>query len=649
MTNAKNTKRALLTSVLALVLCFTMLLGSTFAWFTDSAASGSNVIKSGNLDIVVEYTLDGENWDDLDGANDLFQKGLWEPGHTEVVALRIKNNGSLALKYTANMNIVNEKIGKTADGKDIVLSDILVVSTLNQQANDAMGVGDITLALAFAGESRVAYENAAPFKAANVLRNDQMLLPGDAHYLIIKVDMDETIGNEANHNGTDIPEIEFGINVFATQYTHEEDSFGSTYDEDASVAAVKDMKEALKNGVTEFDFMGADINLNYGFTTAMVPAGTTVTVRNGFVNGGSYGNKVDGTIIFENCTFTNSGAYSIHFDGGKGDVIFKNCKLYGWNSFGSSLNSVSFYDSALYGNGTFALIRSYVDLHLENCFIDISNANHEDGYSEGVQAVNGAALTMVNCTKASTPADDASLEAALKDTTATEIVVNLTDDVIYDVAAWADEAMGGNVTKTIVINGNGNTITFNQTNSDWNNIVTNGAKLIINDAHLTNAGHNDGPWNRHDLNFGCAVELNNVTSDKAMAFKADATLKNVTINDANTSDTYAIWIQPNGQKIDIDGLTIDMLAAKDGRGIKIDEQYVDSAKKVTLTVKNATFKTEEKSAILVKSVAGADITLVNVDITEVAADSTNAVWVDKASAAYADLVVVTGASKIVEP
>ena len=91
-----------------------------------------------------------------------------------------------------------------------------------------------------------------------------------------------------------------------------------------------------------------------------------------------------------------------------------------------------------------------------------------------------------------------------------------------------------------------------------------------------------------------------------------------------------------------------MLACTDGRGIKIDEQYVDAPQKVTLKITDATFKTEEKSAILVKSMAGADIILSNVDISGVAADSTNAVWVDDASSAYFDLVTVTGATKVQE-
>ncbi len=229
------------------------------------------------------------------------------------------------------------------------------------------------------------------------------------------------------------------------------------------------------------------------------------------------------------------------------------------------------------------------------------------------------------------------------------IVVNLNEDVTYDVAAWSANGMGTEKTETIVINGNGNTITFNQTNSDWNNITTNGAKLVINNATITNTGHNNGPWNRHDINFACDVELNNVKSEKAIALKAGGTLNNVTIDDANTSDTYALWIQPNGQTVTLKGCTIDMIDCTDGRGIKIDEQYVSAPEKVTLKVTDTVFKTEEKSAILVKSVAGADVILDNVDISGVAADSTNAVWVDEASSAYADLVTVVGGTVVVEP
>ena len=118
MKRKNATRSALFTSIISLLLCVSMLVGTTFAWFTDEVASGSNVIASGNLDIAVEYTLDGETWKNLDGANDLFQMDLWEPGHTEVVALRITNKGSLALKYAATMHVLEEIKGVNKDGAE---------------------------------------------------------------------------------------------------------------------------------------------------------------------------------------------------------------------------------------------------------------------------------------------------------------------------------------------------------------------------------------------------------------------------------------------------------------------------------------------------------------------------------------------------
>lgn len=243
------------------------------------------------------------------------------------------------------------------------------------------------------------------------------------------------------------------------------------------------------------------------------------------------------------------------------------------------------------------------------------------------------------------------LAAALTNITE-EIAVVMTADASYDVAAWDKNAMGGDSTKTVTIIGANETttLTFNQKDSDWDNVVTkNNAELVLTGLKLTSSGHNNGPWNRHDINFACPVVMTSVESDKAFAFKNSADLTNVKIADANTSDTYAIWIQPNGQTVTLDGVLIDMEDCTDGRGIKIDEQYVSAPEKVTLNVSNTTFITEEKAAILVKSAAGADINLSNVDIRKVAADSVNPVWVDEASAAYYDLVTVTGGSKILEP
>ena len=104
MNNTKTTKRALLSSVMAMLICITMLIGTTFAWFTDSASTAVNKIQAGKLDVQL---LD-ENNNSLEGHTLAWQKAaghesdevLWEPGCTyNLQSFKIKNNGNLALKY----------------------------------------------------------------------------------------------------------------------------------------------------------------------------------------------------------------------------------------------------------------------------------------------------------------------------------------------------------------------------------------------------------------------------------------------------------------------------------------------------------------------------------------------------------------------
>ena len=201
--------------------------------------------------------------------------------------------------------------------------------------------------------------------------------------------------------------------------------------------------------------------------------------------------------------------------------------------------------------------------------------------------------------------------------------------------------MGGVNTELIIINGNGHTLTFNQKDSDWNNIVTNGAALVLNNVKVTNSGHNDGPWNRHNINFACEVNLNNVSSDKAIAIAKDSILNNVTITD--DTGVYGLWIRANNIDVEIDNLTVTA-----ERGIKIADEYIDSPASVNLSVKNSKFNTTKKASILVTSTVGANITLENVNIYNCNADPINAVWVDEDRANYADKVTVSGGTAVVE-
>ncbi len=247
---------------------------------------------------------------------------------------------------------------------------------------------------------------------------------------------------------------------------------------DAVVASKEDVQKALEDAATAgetevvIDANGANINLDYGLNTTTVAAGTTVTIRNANVEGKSKNNYANGTVIFEDCTFNNaSGAYSIHFDGGTGDVIFKNCKLYGWNSFAGTLNSVSFENCTLDGNGIYALIRSYANLTLTNCVINTSNAIHNDSWPEGIEIIAPATLTENNVTYV------AENPEALKAALANGENVVLTQDITTEAATtapygnkYAFKLDGG------VIDGNGHELHMECYGDDYG-IMTSGGTI----------------------------------------------------------------------------------------------------------------------------------------------------------------------------
>ena len=240
MTKTKSTKRALLMSMLSMLLCIAMLVGSTFAWFTDSVTSGNNKILDGNLDVELEYATaeaakDGiveTEWTKVNETTEsLFTDGaLWEPGYTEVVYLRVKNAGTLALKYKLGINVASKVIGKTADDKDIDLANFIEFGVAEidtpfanrSDARDAVKADAVKLSAGYASKSETTLdkeETSAPFA--------------------LVVYMPEEVGNDANYGtGKTKPEITLGINLVATQATVEEDSFNNLYDADAKYPEV---------------------------------------------------------------------------------------------------------------------------------------------------------------------------------------------------------------------------------------------------------------------------------------------------------------------------------------------------------------------------------------------------------------------------
>lgn len=229
MTNKKSTKKALLLSALSLLLCCSMLVGTTFAWFTDSVTSGRNQIVAGNLDVELMYKLKlTDDWKPVTADTELFDdNALWEPGYTQVVYLKVVNAGTLALKYQIGMNILTETTAYNVDGKEFSLSDYIMFGT-KEYDDEASFPADREAARAAITGKPIADQYKHP-----VWNNGNLLAKEDTLLAIVAY-MPESVGNEANYRGT-APSIQLGLNLTATQMAHENDSFNNQYDADATL------------------------------------------------------------------------------------------------------------------------------------------------------------------------------------------------------------------------------------------------------------------------------------------------------------------------------------------------------------------------------------------------------------------------------
>ena len=258
MNNKRATKRALLTSVMALVMCVVMLVGTTFAWFTDTASTGVNKIVAGNLDVdIVGANVDATGkYPSLTGEGHKlnFTKAgtevgtevgtdaaaiLWEPGCRYLTeGFRIANNGNLALKWKAQVNMDNITNGKVEgstiakDGKSLLdVIDFYVVTSKEENA-EAVKIEDFTGNLTAGAKSGVYY---------------------------IKGVMQTTAGNDYQ----DLTLDGITITVYATQLNSEVDSFGPDYDKFADYPEVQPVAtlEQLQEVLTSDDVNGKTIKL----------------------------------------------------------------------------------------------------------------------------------------------------------------------------------------------------------------------------------------------------------------------------------------------------------------------------------------------------------------------------------------------------
>ena len=357
MNNTKSTKRALLLSIMAMLLCVVLLVGTTFAWFTDSASTGVNKIQAGTLDVQL---LD-ENDNSLEGQTLTWQKAaghegdpvLWEPGCTyKLQPIVIKNAGSLALKY---------KVVITAATGDLELAEVLDVymngTSTNTTLKDAL---DSTDPDGYAWGKLAAQSDTEP--------------------ITISLHMQESAGNE--YQGLSIEGI--AITVVATQDTVEYDSNDNQYDADAvysvSVKTQADLQKALNSDGAVKITIEKDANVeinNVDFVGKN--AGTTVA---------NYGTlTVSGSTIYS----TDANAQGRHAITNYGTLTVDNSTLGSLQSRGNAIRNygtATIKNSALtccdnYLNGGYAYVfaNSAGTMTIENCTYE--------GAANGVFAADG--------------------------------------------------------------------------------------------------------------------------------------------------------------------------------------------------------------------------------------------------------------------
>ena len=224
MKKDRSVKQRLFSAILVLVMLFTSLLGTTFAWFTDQVSSAGHQIVSGTLKVDLLHKTD-DDWISLKQktAHKIFDYAHWEPGYTRVEALKVENLGTLALQYKLSLSIApgSEKTGPNGEN----LADVIQVYYTNTDATPA-NFAVIKDTWTHAGTLSDVMNSPATFIGGQLTPDGKQ---GDEQLLTIALHMDENAGNE--YQNLSVGNIY--VNLVATQWTYESDSFDENYDEDS--------------------------------------------------------------------------------------------------------------------------------------------------------------------------------------------------------------------------------------------------------------------------------------------------------------------------------------------------------------------------------------------------------------------------------
>lgn len=353
----------------------------------------------------------------------------------------------------------------------------------------------------------------------------------------------------------------------------------------------------------------------------------------------------EGSSSFENCTFTTTACRSVYAyaeSAKEMNISFKKCKFNSLTDAGRDYR----YHQAI-------RIHTELGIHgtltVEECEATGFNPAHNNGL--WVEWNNNTKVPTDNFYKVidgvAYVASAANFNKALSQDIE-EIKVVLTSDVT--VKGGTSTAYGSANTTKVTIEGNENTLTYEDSYRTYIGLANPNAVLVLKDMNLTRSTTGGTHWHDNNMKFECNTQMTNVKFNKGICLDDAKTfnLKNVTVSKDKVS-TYAVFVTA-GCDATFDGCTFTGTAS-DRRGIKVaDEDVADKTQLTKLTISNSIFNTASKAAVLVTSEGGANVVWgEGNDISNVAADQTNAVWVDEDREDSFDLVTVTGCTKIMEP
>ncbi|MBQ4154163.1 MAG: leucine-rich repeat protein [Clostridia bacterium] len=561
MTKTRSTKRALLVSAISLFVCVSMLIGSTYAWFTDSVTSKGNIIKSGTLDVTMEWkdaTTNGVQKTYKDASvGPIFNYDLWEPGYVEAKNIKISNVGTLALKY--NLNIAaNGEVSELADVIDVYFAE-----------------GEYTLA------SREMTELTKVGTLSDILDGMPANMAGDlkantADTVTIALKMQEDAGNE--YQGLGIGS-DFKVVLMATQDNVEKDSFDENYDD----IDIPEMHIETINGVTYGTTIGGDYVMigvdDYTITTFAVNDKVTVL---GTGNGENDNQRVFGknapltsltlneglveikdnalnalpnlTTVNFPTTLKTIGINGFKMTGMTEVTIPENVETIKKGAFRdmANLTTVTIEGNVAFENYAFRSCPNLTSIYLlgdDVTFTGSQFATHSDnGDATGITIYVKNATVAARVYAAQTSAygyEVKVLGAAADGSDATE-VAQVKNDTQFDTAIAngastvvlgsgnyiiPDSAQG----KTLTIVGNGDTVVANQNDGSYEgcDYSLDGATVTFEGVTINTDGHTYAGYAR------CSATYNNCTINGSYTLYGESVFNNCTFN--VTGDYYNIW------------------------------------------------------------------------------------------------------------